>query len=507
MLLKYGMIYEKFYCIFFKVYMKFKRGKKMKLILTVLAILVLFVLILVIRTLLVEKKTTVYQPSTDQVRIEKYAEKLSRMIQYETVSYRGHPDPEKFRGFHKLLEELFPNVFKTLEKIDIDGNLMMKWEGTDPTLDPIIIISHQDVVPAEGTWTHEPYSGDIADGKVWGRGAGDIKNGVMCFYQAAEELILEGYRPKCDVYLGSSCTEEIGGDGAPKMTKWFKDRNIRLFMLLDEGGCIVEDPVGGVKGDFCTIGIFEKGYGDIKFTARGRGGHSSTPPKNTPIARLAAFENEVEKHNPFKKEFPAAVEKMFHDLAPYCENFFLKLVMVNLGILKPIVKKLLPAISAEAAAMIQTTIAFTMQSGSNGYNVIPQEAWVTGNLRYIPHQGKDESNRIITELAAKYDIEAEWVTGNDYSKPLDFNGLPYQMTEKTIQKVFPGIGIMPYVVTGGTDSRFFSPVCDACIRFTPTKVSKEQIERMHGIDENIDANVLPPAVDYYKAIIRAQEER
>ena len=477
------------------------------IILAILGAVLALGIYMVVKTLLVSDKEAIYTPSQDSERIDKYASKLSRMIQYETVSYRDKPDPEKFRGFHVLLSELFPNVFSNLEKIEIDGNLMMKWKGTDESLDPIIIISHQDVVPAEGEWTHDPFSGEIVDGKIYGRGTGDIKNGVFSFYQAVEELICEGYRPKCDVYLGSSCTEEIGGDGAPKMCNWFKENNVHLFMLCDEGGCIVEDPVAGVKGSFAAIGIFEKGYGDIKFTARSNGGHSSTPPKNTPIARLARFEAEVEKRSPFKAKFSPAVDKMFHDLAPYCRSFPLKLVMANLNILKPLVKVLLPKISAEAAAMIQTTIAFTMQKGSNGYNVIPQEAWVTGNLRYIPHQGKDESNKIISDLAAKYDIESEWVTGNDYSKSLDLNGKQYAMTVDCVKKTFPKLGIMPYVVTGGTDSRFFDSVCDACVRFTPTSVDADQLSRMHGIDENISVNVLPGAVDYYKTLIRMQEDR
>ncbi len=477
------------------------------IILAILGIIVLLGVVMVLRTVFTGSKSAVYTPSYDNGRIDLYAGKLAKMIQYETVSYRGKPDPEKFRGFHEVLAELFPNVFANLEKIEIDGNLMMKWKGTDESLEPIIMISHQDVVPAEGEWTHEPFSGDICDGKIYGRGTGDIKNGIFSFYQAVEELLKEGYQPKCDVYLGSSCTEEIGGDGAPKMRDWFMERGIHLFMLCDEGGCIVQDPVAGVKGSFAAIGIFEKGYGDIKFTARSNGGHSSTPPKNTPIARLAKFVADVEDNNPFTRRFSPAVDRMFHDLAPYCRSFGLKLVMVNLGLLKPIVKSLLPKISSEAAAMIQTTIAFTMQKGSNGYNVIPQEAWVTGNLRYIPHQGRDESNRIISEIAAKYDVEAEWVTGNDYTKSLDLSGKPYEMTCECIRKVFPGLGIMPYVVTGGTDSRFFDPVCDACVRFTPTACDKDQLGRMHGIDENINTNVLPGAVDYYKTLIRMQEER
>jgi len=480
----------------------------MKYVLIILFIIMVLFLIALVRTLLLPKKSTNYQFSNDTERYMTYGEKLSKMIQYETESHRGNPEVEKFQGFHKVLEQLFPTVFKKCEKIEIDGNIMMKIKGQDSSLDPIILISHIDVVPAEGDWTYPPYSGTITeDNRIYGRGTGDIKSGVFSFYQAAEELLKEGYVPKCDVYLGSSCTEEIGGDGAPKMVNWFKEHGIHLFMLSDEGGGIVQDPVVGVKGNFAAIGIFEKGYGDIKLTAKSNGGHSSTPPKNTPLARLAKCINQIETHNPFKVQFTPAVDQMFENMAPYAQNFMLKLVMHNLWLFKPILKVVMPVISKEAAAMLQTTIAFTMAKGSNGYNVIPQEAYVTANLRYIPFQGKDESNEIIKNIAKKYDIETEWITGNDPSHPLDLNGRPYQMTVECIKQIFPNIGIMPYVVTGGTDSRFYDPVCDNCVRFSPICTLPDQLATMHGIDENIFITTLPGAVDYYKALIKIQESR
>ncbi len=475
-----------------------------------LVIFTLFVLLLIaiIRTLTLKPKKAEYEFSKDIERSMEYGKKFAKMIQYETESHRGNPEVEKFRGFHKVLEEQFPTVFEKLEKIEIDGNLMMKWKGTDSSLDPIIMISHIDVVPAEGEWKYPPYSGHITDDyRIYGRGTGDIKSGVFSFYEAAEELLKEGYTPKCDVYLGSSCTEEIGGDGAPKMVNWFKEHGIHLFMLSDEGGGLVQDPIAGIKGTFAAVGIFEKGYGDLKFSARSKGGHSSTPPKNTPIVRLAKFENDIEKHNPFKVKFTPAVDAMFENIAPYTNSFMLKLVMHNLWLFKPILTKVMPMISREAAAMLQTTICFTMQQGSNGYNVIPQDAWVTANLRYIPFQGREESNRIVKDIAKKYDIEMEEVHCSDPSNALDLDGRPFHMTEECIRKIFPNVGIMPYVVTGGTDSRFYDPVCDNCVRFSPICTLPDQLASMHGIDENIYITALPLAVDYYKELIKIQETR
>ena len=138
----------------------------------------------------------------------------------------------------------------------------------------------------------------------------------------------------------------------------------------------------------------------MKFTARSTGGHASAPAKNTPIARLAAFVNEVETHTPFKRKFLPEVSAMFARLAPYAP-FGLKLVMGNLWLFAPIMKPVLGKISAQAGAMLQTTIAFTMQSGSDAYNVLPQEATLGANMRFIPHQGEKESLEIIKALAAK----------------------------------------------------------------------------------------------------------
>lgn len=479
----------------------------MKILLFILIIIVVFFLILLLRTLLIKQKITFYEYSNDTKRVDEYAQKLSKMIQYETVSVANEPNPDKFRGFREVLAELFPTLFKELEVIDIDGNLLIKWPGLIKDLDPLMLISHMDVVEATGKWLHEPFSGDIDDTYVWGRGASDTKCSLMAFLQACEEMLKEGYKPKCDVYLGSSCTEEIGGDGAPKIVNYLKDKGIRLYMLCDEGGSLVEDPIKGVKGQFAAIGIFEKGYGDLKIIAKTSGGHSSTPAKGTAIPRLAAFVNDIEKHNPFKVKFSKAVDGFLKNVAPYCSDFGLKFVMANEGVLKPLLKVVLPQVSPEAAAMLQTTIAFTMQKGSDGYNVLPQTAWVTANLRYIPHQKKDESNKLISDIAAKYGLETEVIKANNPSKELDLNSEQFKVISNTVSKVFPGVGILPYVVTGGTDARFYGDICDHCVRFSPVMYGKEQLQAMHGLNENIKKATLPMAVDYYKALIKAQEDR
>lgn len=475
----------------------------MKYLLLIPALLVLLLLIAVVRTLLMPNKRSDYAAPEADARAMLLAQKLSKMIQYDTTSHANVHEEEKFLGFHKVLEELFPLVHEKLERTVIDGNLLYYWKGKSSEK-PILLMSHQDVVPAEGEWLHEPFSGDIADGKVWGRGASDTKCSVMAFFEAVEELLREGYTPDCDVYLASSCTEEWAGDGAPKIVEELKRRGVELFIVCDEGGGIISEPIGGIKGNFAMVGVFEKGKADVKFTARSAGGHASAPAKNTPIARLAAFVNEVETHTPFKRKFLPEVSAMFARLAPYAP-FGLKLVMGNLWLFAPIMKPVLGKISAQAGAMLQTTIAFTMQSGSDAYNVLPQEATLGANMRFIPHQGEKESLEIIKALAAKHGLETEIVHSNDYTEPVDINGEAFKLVEKVIGETFPGLPVSPYVMPGATDAQFYQPICPSCIRFAPVIYGPEQMKGMHGLNENIEYNCLPGAVSFYQNLIKAQK--
>ena len=369
---------------------------------------------------------------------------------------------------------------------------------------PIVLMSHQDVVPAEGTWSHAPFSGDIADGKVWGRGASDTKASLMAFFQAVEELLAAGYEPANDVYLSSSCTEEWAGDGAPKLVAELKRRGVRPFLVCDEGGGIITEPIGGIPGNFAMVGVFEKGKADVKFTARSNGGHASAPMANSPIARLSAFVTDVEKHDPFRRKFLPEVSAMFARLAPYAP-FGLRLVMGNLWLFQPLMKIVLPRVSAQAGAMLHTTIAFTMQSGADAYNVLPQEATLGANMRFIPHQGEQESLAIIRRLAEKHGLEMEVIHANDYSETVDIHGEAFRQVEQVIGETFPGLPVSPYVMTGATDAQFYQEICDNCLRFAPVIYGPEQMKGMHGIDENIEYNCLPGAVDFYKNLIRAQE--
>ena len=473
----------------------------MWVLLGILGVLVLLLLIAVIRTALKKRKVSAWKPKQEPEREKEYAGKLSRMVQYETVSRVGELQREKFLGFHELLAELFPLVHEKLEKTEIEGSLLFYWKGKKHDK-PVVLMSHQDVVAAEGEWKHAPFSGDIADGKVWGRGSADTKCSVMAFFQAVEELLKAGYEPEQDVYLSSSNTEEIGGPGCPALVAEMKRRGVRPYLVLDEGGAIVTEPVKGFPGNYAMVGVMEKGMGNLKVTAHSNGGHSSYPPKNSPIARLAKFVADIEKHDPMKAKFEPAVQSMFEGLSGY-GGFAYRLLFGNFWLFKPLLAKLMPSISPQAGALLKTTIAFTQAAGSEGTNVMPQEASVVLNLRYIPHQGMEESEAIIRKLAAKYDLTVERISSNyDYLPPVSVESDAYHLVEEVLHEVFPELPVCPYVMTGGTDARFYQEICDACIRFSPVVYGPAQMKGMHGLNEYLDTYSLPGAVDFYKTLIR-----
>ena len=467
-----------------------------------LGVLVLLLLIVLIRTVLTPTLKSTYVADEPEAVSLPLAQKLSQMVQCDTTSFEGQHDPDRFEAFHRVLRELFPLVHEKLEVTDIDGNLLYYWRGRSREK-PILLMSHQDVVPAGGEWKHPPFSGTIEDGKVWGRGTADTKCSVMAFLQAVEELLREGYTPDCDVYLSSSCTEAWGGDGCPKLVEEIRRRGVELFLVMDEGGGIIREPIGGIPGNFAMMGVFEKGCADVTFTARGKGGHASAPPKNAPIDRLSAFVKDVNGY-PFKRKLLPEVSAMFTRLAPY-GSFPLKLVLGNLWLFGPVLKLALPAISPTAAAMLRTTVAFTMSSGSEAFNVLPRSATVGANIRLIPHQGLEKTLSILEKLAKKHDLEMTVVSSNDYTEPVDIQGEAFRAVEAAIAATFPGLPAVPYVMTGATDARFYQAICPSCVRFAPVIYGPEQMAGMHAPNENIEYNCLPGAVRLYKNLIKGQK--
>ena len=470
----------------------------------ILAVLAVLLIICLIRTAKCkakpnDKKSIIsYTPEEEQ----KYAHLLSEMVKCPTVSLRGNKDLTEFYKLHEVLKELFPLIDEKLEKVELEGNLLYKWKGKNSSLDGILLMGHQDVVTAdESGWIHDPFSGDIADGQVHGRGAMDCKCTVMGEWAAVEELLEEGFEPERDIYLACSVDEEIGGTGAPMTAQYLKDKGVRLALVMDEGGAIVQNVVPGMSCDCSAVGIVEKGYVDIKFTAKCSGGHSSTPPRDNPLARLSEFMFEVESTRPFKKKLMPTARVMLEACAPYL-TFPLRFVICNLWLFKPLLTAVMPKVAPMAEAFLATTCVFTMCGGSRTPNVIPDEAYVVANLRPAIHQDTEESIKIITKIAKKYDLEYEVTRSAAVSKLVDINSKEFSYLRDCVSECFPETCFVPYYITGGTDCRNYEIVSDNCLRFTPVRMTNEQEKAMHAVNESINTDAISEGVKFYKHFLK-----
>ncbi len=473
-------------------------------LLVILAIVVLLLVVAALKAVKIKAKPNTNTPAINPTEDEAndYAQKLSEMVKVPTISLRGNTDLSQFYKLHEVMKNNFPLIFSKLECTEIEGNLLFRWAGKDPNRNGILLMGHQDVVTAdEPNWERDPFSGEIADGNIHGRGAMDCKSTVFSEFQAIEELLAEGFEPPCDIYLATAVDEEISGDGAPKLVNYLKSKGVHLDVAMDEGGAILKDQLPTMNGWCAAIGLLEKGYIDLKVIAKGKGGHSSTPRSNTPLARLSKFVADIEKDKPFKAEISGAVYAMLHEAAPYL-GFPLRMVLGNMWLFKGLLTKVLPMVSPMCNAFVKTTFCCTMAEGSHTPNVIPSEAYIVCNLRTSPHQNVEESLAVLKKYADKYDLEFEIIHARNASNTVDYKGEEFGYLKKCLNECYPDAGVIPYLMTGGTDCRHYEDVADNCLRFCPIKMSNAQLAAMHAANESIGVKEVADCVKFYKYYIK-----
>lgn len=436
-------------------------------------------------------------------RQQKYIENLQKMVRIETVSDTKCGSPkENFDRFHELMWEMFPHIKGACKLKEFNGSLLMRWKGSDSSQLPVLFMNHHDVVPADPEgWKYPPFSAEIAEGRIWGRGTLDDKGGLWAMFQAADELAEAGFVPSRDIYFETACNEETLGAGADEISSWLRDNGIRFEMVFDEGGDIVREPIAGARGTFAMVGVGEKSVANLRFTARSEGGHASTPEKNTPLVRLGKFMAYVDSHQIFDVKLAPAVAEMLVRMAPYMGT--VGKLTEKTDKLKGPVGVLMSKLGPTTKAMVSTTIAFTLIGGGSAVNVIPREAWVVGDMRCSHHQGLAGSIEAITKVAEKFGLETEVYESSVESGMADYQGKAFKLVEEAVSATIPGVdACCPYLMTGASDSRYFARVCDQCIRFLPFTIDSEQMGTIHGINESVDITTLIPAVEFYKYMLQ-----
>jgi carboxypeptidase PM20D1 len=441
----------------------------------------------------------------DGVDADGFVGALSEAITFQTIVLDdGSYDDDAFDALSDMLSRRYPLVHSNMSSETFEGHgLLYTWQGTDSSLDPIVLMAHQDVVPVEeGTeddWEGPPFAGSVIDGRIYGRGALDCKGPLIAIFEALEHLQRTAFVPERTVHIVSGHDEEIGGaNGAQVIAAEMRSRGITPWFVVDEGGIIADGLLPAVESPIALIGVAEKGFMNLRLTAHGRGGHSSEPPADSAIVLLAHAITALDV-NPV----PARVDA----LAP-----MLKALSGHLpGVLGALASKPTAAASllsrvfakdVQMDALQRTTMVPTIIEGGVKANVLPQSASAIVNIRIIPGETSEDVTEHVRAVVGE-DIEVDIVPEflKEASEFSSVDSDAWDTLTGVVGDLFPTAIVTPYVLPGGTDSRFFEAFAGDVYRFSPFVLDTDGLHGFHGTNEFVRVEDAERAVSFFVRLI------
>ncbi len=434
---------------------------------------------------------------------EAFLDHLAAAVRIPTVSHEEteRVDFSQFLAFRDFLNKTYPLVHSHLEReIVADHSLLYTWRGFEEVAKPIVVMAHQDVVPVEpGTeeeWELAPFGGERDQQHLYGRGTLDDKGSLIAILEAVEGLLSDGFEPTATVYVVFGHDEETGGTGAAAIAALLEERGVHASLVVDEGGAVAVEFFPGVEVPIALVGIGEKGYADIKLTARGTGGHSSAPPPSTAIGAIAAAIRAIET-NPMparlqaQRGFLRAISRLITGARAF--------VLRRTETFGAVIERRMSA-NPMTDALIRTTAAATMVGGGVKSNVLPQEASALVNFRIMPGDslaGVLEHVRSLVgpEISVEVERFREPPPVSDPASP------EFELLESAIREHFSVGAVAPWILTGATDSRSFVGIADQVLRFEPFVSSADDFKRFHGTGERIRLADADAAVGFFRTLI------
>lgn len=445
-----------------------------------------------------ESKAESEKPEIDDKHV---SESLCEMVKCRTTSsYNADEmDDAEFEKFRALLRERYPLVHARCELTRVARNgLLYRWPGKE-TGSEAVLMAHYDVVPVnEADWEKPPFAGVVEDGVLWGRGSIDTKVTLCGVMEAAESLIGKDFVPEHDVYFSFAGDEESSSLDAPAIVEELKKRGIKPAMVVDEGGAVVNGVFPGVEEPCALIGAGEKGLCNIKLTAKSSGGHASTPPRSTPLGKVARAVASIES-NPMRASFPAPTKEMF-DILGRRAPFGYRLLFDNMWLFSGMIKRTFTKAGGELNAMCRTTTAFTMASASNAPNVLPASASVVANCRI---SGSDSVASLVDHFKTYCggDVEVSVLQSSEPTPYANTKGPEWSKVKQAIGAVYPDAVVSPYVMLACSDSRHFCKICDNVMRFSPVRLTKEERGYIHAANERLPLEKAADCARFYVALI------
>lgn len=473
----------------------------LKKILLILAAGIGFLLaFLLVRTLTFSSKqmevSTVQAIEVPSIALKRF----QQSIQFETISYiePERLDTAAFEGFKRFMTSAYPLVDSLLEKQYFNHSLLYRWKGKDPEAKAVVMMGHYDVVPVDSSsldkWEAGPFSGEIKEDKIYGRGAMDDKINVIGWMEAVEIMVKEGFQPKQDIYLAFGHDEEVGGKrGAKLIAEYLKEKGVKIAFAIDEGGMIAEGMLPGLSAPLAIINTGEKGYVSFKLTINAEGGHSSSPPPDNTVGSLARAIVKLEE-NQFPYRMIPVLRKQLSTIGPELDNFSMKMVFANTWLFGGPILQSLGA---------HTTTAPTMLSGGVKDNVIPTQASAVVNFRIMPGNSVEDVRQHIIKTVDDPRISLETVSNVDEPASISSDEAPaFKVVEKTIRELFPGIIVSPGLLNAGTDSKHFIGVAEQVYRFVPTRINETNFSCFHGNNEHVSIKNFEETIQFNYQLVK-----
>ena len=475
-------------------------------------LIVMLLIIIVIKTLLFRS----LQVQTEKVTISQFGDEsvihLSEAVKFQTISYSNESpvDTAAFTGYIDFITKTYPLINDKLPREVFNNfSLLFKWTGKDPSLKPMILMAHYDVVPPgdSASWEKGPFSGEN-DGKyIWGRGTLDDKVAMISIMEAVEKLLSEGYIPERTIYLSFGHDEEISGlRGASSIAKALKERGVEAEFVLDEGMVITEGILPMMKRPVALIGTSEKGYLSVKLDVEMSGGHSSTPEKESALIVLnKAIYNLVNRQ--MKARISGPVNDFIRYIGPEIP-FYARVLFANKWLFKGILLNIYKR-SASGNAMVRTTTAPTIIGAGIKDNIIPTKAEAVVNFRILPGETSSDVlshvKNVINDLRVKISPIYEVLSEPTPVSPTDAKGFNYVFT--TLRQIFPEAVVATTMTLGSTDSRHFAVVTNNIYRFVPNTLRAEDITRLHGLNERISIDDYKKGIGFYYQLIKISNQK
>ncbi len=481
-----------------------------KLLMIILGVLVVLIFVLMFNTVTFTSKQ-VDSGTGDPIDVDSKAalSRLSQGLQIQTISYQDHTklDTSKIIEFHQLLEKNYPLVHQKLEREVInDYSLLYKWPGSDPSLKPVAILAHIDVVPIEpGTeskWKYDPFSGAVAEGYVWGRGALDMKSTLTAIMEAAEENLKQGFAPRRTIYFAFGHDEELGGpNGAKHIAEHLKSKGVRIDFTVDEGMPILNEQLSPIKRPTAIIAVAEKGSITLKITAKGKGGHSSMPPLETTLGILARAITALED-NQMPASYAGPAKLLFDYIGPEMP-FVKKLLFANSWLFEGVIISQLEKITFMNASL-RTTTAPTIIKGGVKENVLPSQAHALVNFRIRPGNTPDDviahAKKVIDNPAVE--VATHGGKGTFPSPVASVDAMGFKLIQKTIGETFKDTFVAPGLMIAGSDTKHYVAISDNNYRHYPIVFGPNDTKLIHGTNERISVTSYIKMIQYNARLIK-----